>query len=240
MRIGERSHRRGRYLYSFIALFAIALLGPQAGISEAQERIYGFYPITDNNPTNADAVAPQLFVRVFDGEDMAKFEYTNIGPYNCSITEIYYDDGSLFGLETIIDKDNGGHPLVDFKSERVTPGNLPGGSAVGFYADIEFSVDAVSPAPQWGVEAISPYDQWLELDFDLLDMEPPATVENVFAELDSGVLRIGLHVSSIDGPGGTGSESFINNPYPVPEPAMMLLVGLGGMALIRKRRAVPA
>lgn len=215
---------------ALLLMVGIAFLAFQAGDLQAQERIYGFYPITNNAPGNAAAIADQLFVRVFNGAGTAKFEFTNVGSYDSSITEVYFENGTLFGLDEIIDKDNGGDPDVDFV-RGASPGNLPGGSGApyNFTATIEFSVDAESPSPQWGVEAPG---QWLQLNFDLLPEDPVLTIQDVFDELDEGNLRIGLHVSSIDGPGGFSSESFIN----IPEPASMLLLTLGVLPLLRKKK----
>jgi hypothetical protein len=54
--------------------------------------------------------------------------------------------------------------------------------------------------------------------------------------MGSGSLRIGLHVQAIGTTGG--SESFINNPNPVPEPATLGLVGAGLLLLGWRKRKI--
>jgi hypothetical protein len=96
-----------------------------------------------------------------------------------------------------------------------------------FDVNLGFSADSDPPPPSWGVE---PPDEWLGVVF-LLDGVGDGDVHDVLDELDNGILRIGIHVQSFNGIDGD-SESFVN----VPEPASMLLLGLGGLALRRKRR----
>ena len=97
-----------------------------------------------------------------------------------------------------------------------------------FDANLGFSADSDPPIPSSGVE---PPDEWLGVVF-LLNGGGNGDVYDVLDELDTGILRIGIHVQSFNGIDGD-SESFVN----VPEPASMLLLGLGWLALRRKRRS---
>ena len=222
-----------------VGVMLLALLG--LGVSRAHAELtlyktYGFYCITDNNPTNADIGEAQLFVEVLNGSDIneVQFNFRNVGSNPCTITDVYFDDGTLLDLAGLIDNDdsyNGriGHPGVDF-TIGADPANLPGGSLINppFQVSLGFSADSDPPPPSSGVE---PPDEWLGVVF-LLDGGGNGDVYDVLDELDIGILRIGIHVQSFNGVDGD-SESFVN----VPEPASMLLLGLGGLALRRKRRS---
>ena len=56
------------------------------------------------------------------------------------------------------------------------------------------------------------------------------TYADVLSELASGALRIGIHVQGF---ASTGSESLINTPEP--GTALLLALGLGGLAAGRRR-----
>lgn len=191
---------------------------------------YAFYNITNNNPDYAAIGEAQLSVDVANGDSEVKFIFKNEGPNPCSITDVYFDDGTLLELIGLIDLDessggHSGHPGVNF-SPGATPSELPGNDLVGpaFETTIGFSADSDPPPPSMGVEP----GEWLGVIFTLTN---GGDVYKVMDELNDGTLRIGIHVQAFNGDGAS-SESFIN----VPEPATVVLLGLGGLLLLRKRR----
>ena len=182
------------------------------------------YGITNNNPVDVAVGEDQLLIDVTNGGPGVAFTFYNIGATMCTITDIYFDDGTLLALTGLIDADDGtgGDPFVDF-TQHATPANLPGGGMMPdpFVTSVGFSADADSPPSAWGV---SP-GQSLGIEFSLTSGD----VTQVIQELLDKTLRIGLHVQNFD---GCGSESFVN----VPEPATVALLGLGAL-LLRRRRA---
>lgn len=175
------------------------------------------YPFEIFTATGYDV---NLTVNVFNGEGVAKFTFYNDSVDDCSIARIYFDDGTLLGVDSVV---NG--PGTNFASVFPGPGNMPSGEDIGFYADREFSIGGVAPPPEDGINNI-PAGEWATVTFDL----GGGTLAQVLEELDNGSLRIGLHVIAF---GDGSSQSAVN----VPEPATMMLLGFGGLALLRRRRA---
>jgi len=206
----------------FITIVCAFLAAP------AMADLYGFYCITNNNPTNAAIGEAQLTVDVTSyGTNQVLFTLLNAGPQASSITDIYFDDGSLLALAALIDKDeNGGLAGVDFTQEyfaKVAPPDLPGGESVSleFDATEYFKADSDSPVSSNGVGP----EEYLGVIFDLQTDPYAKTLADVLNDLASGELRIGIHVQAIGISGD--SESFINNPYVVPVPGAVLLGMLG-------------
>ena len=171
---------------------------------------YGFTCITDNSATDCGIGEAQLAVDVTDpGGNQVSFTFTNAGPADSSIADVYWDDGSLLALATI---SNGAG--VSF-STGCSPGNLPGGNSISpaFTTTIGFCADSDPPAQPNGVNP----GEYVTVTFDL---QAGKTFAHVLADLASGALRIGIHVQGYD---GGGSEGLVN----VPEPGTLALLGLG-------------
>jgi hypothetical protein len=186
--------------------------------------------ITNNNVVDCNTNAQYTVIVTAVGSAQVSFQFLNSGPAPSSITDIYFDDGSLLGIATIT---NGTGTSF---SQGASPGDLPGGNSISpaFVTTAGFLADSDPPAQPNGVNP----GESVTIIFDL---QSGQTFSDVQSELSSGALRIGIHVQGFT---GGGSESFVNGPpvtpQPIPEPATVLLLGTGlaGAAtrLVRRRR----
>jgi hypothetical protein len=201
----------------------------------AQADTFSFLCITSNTP-DCGSLESQLFVQVTDpGANQVLFTFFNLGPLASSITDIYFDDGSLLGIASITSSSG-----VSF-SQNASPGNLPSGNNASppFMATEGFTADSDPPAQPNGV---NPPNEWVGILFDLkADQEFSHTI----AALLSGELRIGIHVQGIGATGG--SESLVHDPGSwvpqevIPEPMSIVLLGtalLGITNRLRKRSSI--
>lgn len=205
-------------LLTFVCLLAIF----PAHICQAQIVTFPFEIFTENSPY-ADDPGWNLYVDVWDGTGTVNFTFYNDSTVQSSVARIYFDDGSLFGVDEIINSQ--GYTLFN---RAQSPGDLPGGQNLvpPFVADKEFTIGSKNPPPWKGVNDGDPINEWVTVRFNLIN---GGTLDSVVAELNSGALRIGLHL--IDLPQGYSESAIL-----VPEPATILLLGLGALALLRKRR----
>lgn len=214
-------------------ILCIAILLAAAAIAPAAVT-YQFTNIT-NNGTASSSTGSQFQLTVSDyAPNKALFTFNNLGPAVSSITDVYFDDGTLLGIASIINTTG-----VQF-SQGATPPNLPGGNTVGFTAD--WSADSDNPAPKNGVNP----GESLGIVFNLKNNQ---TYDDTVAAIERTVngqwvaglakLQVGIHVQAF---ANGKSESFIlkpNQPSPppvVPAPAAIALAGIGTVAVGMLRR----
>ena len=214
MRLG----RTGGSFFSILVMLAVCAAA-HAGPT------YEFACITNTSAVNAATGNAQLFVEVSNpGSGQVSFLFTNTGPLPCSICDVYFDDGSLLGIASII---NG--PGVSFDDEHVSPPDLPGGEnlAPPFETTEGFAADSDSPGVM--TNGVNP-GEFLEILFDL---QAGKVYADVLSDLASGELRIGLHVQAFaDG----GSESFVN--IPAPGAFLLATLGIGCIRWFRMRKVL--
>jgi hypothetical protein len=179
-------------------LAALALIAT-AGAAHADPVTVGFTRITNN----AGAVNPasQFSVVISDaGNGMVDFKFFNNVGIASSITAVYFADGTLLDIAQITSSSG-----VSF-SQGASPGHLPSGENAGFVTTQGFTADSDPPVSHNGVNSAS---EWLNIRFTLQGSQ---TFEDTIASLQSGALKIGLHVQAI-GPTGK-SDSFVNDELP--------------------------
>lgn len=193
------------------------------GGAPASSVTLGFDCVTNNLAANCAIGEAQVTVEVTDpGGGQIAFTFRNVGANPSSITDVYWDDGTLASIISITSSAG-----VNF-AEDATPGNLPGGNNAIPPFVASFSADSQAPAPLNGVNP----GETLTVTFALIGGQ---TFANAIQDLTDGDLRVGVHVQSIGA--NAGSEGFVN--IPIPEPGTLALVGTGllGLAIAGRRRS---
>jgi hypothetical protein len=203
-----------------VALAALCLFSgaPAAAVT------YGFNSCVTNNLASDCAIGQsQTSVDVTDpGSNRIAFTFHNVGAGASSITQAYWDDSPLASIFSIT-----GSSGVDFSSGAFPP-NLPGANNAVPPFDASFSVGANAPVPLDGVNP----GETLTVTFNLATGQ---TFANAITALNSGALRVGIHVQGF---ASGGSEGFVNGGV-IPEPGTFALVagGLVSLGVARRRRS---
>ena len=228
--------------YAIAAVLAVAML--VVATQASADTVYGFTAISSNNAGNVAIGEAQLSMTVSDmGGGYVGFTFNNEGALNASITQVYFDDGTLIGPLFVHDDSGAG---VAFSQVDLNGGqDLPGAPNINFHTTAGFSADSDSPVQPTGVNP----GEWLTIKFKLLDGK---TYSDTIAALDLGVanpgvdmfdgLRVGLQVQGL-GADAKGSEQYVNGggtavvPLPPAVFAGMALCGMLGIGKLRRRSA---
>ena len=193
----------------------VLVLSARAFSAPASAVTFGFHCITNNSASNCAIGEAQITVEF---SEFGALTFRNTGPAASSV--------KLFGWEAptltfvfVSDPPTSDVILLDIPDVD----DLPGGDLLSPPFQILDGGKAASPT-----SGLEPGEG---LQFTLI--YSGFTKEQFLAGLLDGSRRIGIEVQGF---AGGGSESFINNIVPIPEPGSAALVATGLLVLARNRR----
>jgi hypothetical protein len=222
-------------IFLFLVCAAVALEQTANAIPDGA---YGFRNITGYNAANAAVGEAQVYMTVDPYGADVLFTFHNSGPAASSITDLYFDDGSLLGIATLIPSGSG----VDF-GLMADPWNLPGAAAYDLKPEYngtpnrKFSAETSAPNIANGINPGESLGVVFKLQSgkSYSDVIASLTLSQTDIQHDIvGGLRVGVHVQGFEIAGK--GESYINGPVyhspPPPVPDASNTVTLLGLALL--------
>lgn len=216
-------------------LLLLLLNGAVFPYAHAASLAYEFSRVSSNS---AEDLGRQLGMLVTEQPGGALFTFSNRLGVPASITDIYFDDTQPALFSSIAYHSDSGVG-VSFDSQAA-PANLPGGNLIGFLAS--FSGDANAQSVEGGVatkgvmkNGVNGADEWVSF---LGLWTNAGSFDSLIAAFADGHFRVGLHVQAIGQAGR--SDSYVNQPSPVPLPAAAWLFAsaLFGFIVVASRRKV--
>jgi hypothetical protein len=203
------------------SLLALAGVAAVSAVSAAPASAFGFGNIAGGD-TSGDAYLNSFTFEVLNQGSSVIFNITNSGNSaapNMFIRQVFFDDNGYLSSPIVTNVNNVG--TVQF-SGGADNAQLPQGGN-NFTTDYYFSRDV--PGNANGIQA-----------GETLGLKFIGNYNNVIYALNSGALRLGIHVQSL--PNG-GSDSYIStNTQDTPEPLTMLAAGaaVGFGTMFKKQR----
>jgi len=186
------------------------------------EAYFPFEIFTDNG-SYSDGSGLNLYFNVSQVDTFeAEFTFYNDSLTRSSMSGIYFNFGSP---EDVIGFTNG--PGTSFET-GATPGHLPAcNNLEPPFDDAELYPAFGSASPRYG-NGINPADpaEWLKVN---LDISNTSNFSGLVDGLQNNEYRIGIHLIGL--PDGS-SEMAVSTP----EPATIMLMGFGGLALARRKK----
>ena len=215
------------------AALAAGLFG--AASRTSADTITSFTEVQGSTGATDIAAKAQFKVSFSDnGNGTVTFDFKNIGSIQCTIANIYFQDGAWITTPITITNVTSG---VNWQVGS-TPANPPGAS--GFTTDLELDTSATNPKPSNGINNFvgpSGTADELKLTFNYV-------VGKHFADLQSGVASGGLEVAfHVINYADGGSVTFVGSgdtgtppPTPVPLPsAVWASLPLLGLVAARRK-----
>ena len=196
----------------FRTLAVCALCVCVVGVS-AHAKLYIFGQVTGGDL----GLCPDAFtMEVADvlGEDQALFTFTNNCDNDGVLGRIFIMENTLMDFAEILPPEN------EFWSLKEGNAMLPGGHPLGFTPQNSYGIYANPARPKNGLGSGESLSVLFNLNVDFGDL---------IGAIDGGAMGVGIHAQAL--PGGT-SASFST----IPEPATIVILGIGGLLLIRNKR----
>ncbi len=235
-----RKTKRYMTFLSLVLVFVVIMS------TEARAVMYGSWIVVENNSGIPGQVAAELSVEVTDpGDDQVLFTFSNsnTGSLNFYISDIYFDDGHVLGIDPSIDGIDNSN-LAGYFEIPAIPSELPGAGTVyppfvtssmeppGQAAVPHYSANGVNGVH--GGESVGIYmdigsDFWDVIDAIAVGFDPDTYFTGT-GEFDGWTvpsLRIGIKVQGI----GNYSDTYILTPVPGAVILGILGLGIAGLKL---------
>ncbi|MEG5233754.1 PEP-CTERM sorting domain-containing protein [Microcoleus sp. AT9b-C3] len=208
------------------SILAVAGVAAVSAVSAAPASAFSFGNIAGGDTVGDNYLNSFSFNVTQTSASSVLFNILNSGNSaapNMFIGGVFFDDGGLLSNGAAVN-----NSTAAFGSDQGS-GNLPQGNIVGFTTDHSFFSNN-GGGNKWGVQG-----------GESIGFSFAGNYNNVVSALNSGSLKLGLHVQSLPGRGAT-SDSYISstsNTEATPEPLTMLAAGaaVGFGTMFKKQRA---
>ena len=164
-----------------------------------------------------DSSGLEITVSITETQEGVRFEFHNDSTSEFTINKLYFEDGVLADVSSM---DFGDGTFFELDENTA---QLPGGNTLTPSFETAYSFDSGPPTEDNGIDP----GQWSAVIFNT---DSETGLEDLLCQIYDGSFRVGVHVSGIS---SRLSASAINTT--IPEPATLLLLGIGSWLFLRKK-----